>query len=67
MESIGLLWTIVVEFTCFIFEDLDIDDEKLTQIWHTDPAVPFYVQWYGLGDRESYTYSGAIQFRLVRT
>ena len=45
--------------------DLNVDEDKLTQIYHTDSRVRFYVQYYGFSDRESYTYGGAISLNVV--
>ena len=52
--------------TCNILVvDLNVDEDKLTQIYHTDSRVRFYVQYYGFSDRESYTYGGAISLNVV--
>lgn len=45
--------------------DLNIEEDKLTQIFHVDSSVRFYVQYFGFSDRESYTYEGTAQFTLV--
>ena len=61
----GASFSIDVRMFLSVCIDLDVDEDRLTQIYHTDNNVKFYVQYYGFSDRESYTYGGAISMSLV--